>query len=161
MLKITMYLHEDVMNQQKVVVAGLWLWRVAHNARRWDNSKAVQFLSEGDDDGVKFDFSLSHSVEIQLGKPQSHPVVQSASTKANSRLHHVWVSHMRPTFHYPEVGLACETKLWQSDHTFYNANERFQLWNYVVECCNSRNESSKMACKKNSSSQVPTTCLIQ
>lgn len=75
MLKITMYLHEDVMNQQKVVVAGLWLWRVAHNARRWDNSKAVQFLSEGDDDGVKFDFSLSHSVEIQLGKPQSHPVV--------------------------------------------------------------------------------------
>lgn len=34
-------------------------------------------------------FSLSHSVENQLGKPLSHPVVQGASTKANSRLHHV------------------------------------------------------------------------
>ena len=116
---------------------GLWLWRVAHNARRWDNSKAVQFLSEGDD-VAKFVFSLSHSVENQQDKPLSHPVIQGAGTKANSRLHHVWVSHARPTFHYPEVGLACETKLWQSDHIFYNANERFQLlepmeWNFVIQ----------------------------
>ena len=123
-----MYLHEDVMKQQKVVVG--------YGSEGWHTMlegeiilKPCNFYRKVHDDVAKFVFSLSHSVENQQDKPLSHPVIQGAGTKANSRLHHVWVSHARPTFHYPEVGLACETKLWQSDHIFYIQMKGFNYWN--------------------------------